>query len=449
MDEPDQTQSVAKVIPRAQHNVSRSNISNSALKVLYRLKNNGFQAFLVGGGVRDLLLGMGPKDFDVATDARPEQIRELFRNCRLIGRRFRLAHIRFGREIVEVATFRAAAGSQQQEGEEPVEDKARSVHGSSGRILRDNAYGSIEEDIWRRDFTANALYYNIADFSIWDFTSGVADVQDRVLRLIGDPETRYREDPVRMLRAIRFAAKLEFEIAPETASPIRRLSGLLADVPAARIYDETLKIFHGGHGTRALELLFEFGLFEHLFPASAAAIDAGDGDDLALLRLGLANTDSRIAADKPVTPMFLFAILLWPAIRALAEHIQEQDGCREADALDAASRQVLLNQVSQVAIPRRFSGPMRDMLAMQPRFLIRRGARAARFLAHRRFRAAYDFLLLRAACGQESEQVAQWWTQIQQQSQAEQRKTFGIKRRRRGRHKGPGNRTSRPAEARD
>jgi poly(A) polymerase len=222
------SRAIPAIIPRSEHNLSRSNVSSNALKVLYRLRNSGFQAFIVGGGVRDLLLGRHPKDFDVVTDALPEQIEDLFGNCRLIGRRFRLAHVRFGRDIVEVATFRATAA-------EPEDERA---HSDSGRILRDNVYGSIGEDVWRRDFTVNALYYTIADFSVWDYVGGLADVQSRTLRLIGDPETRYREDPVRMLRVVRFAAKLDFSIAPEAEEPLSRLGKQLRDVPPARLFDE-------------------------------------------------------------------------------------------------------------------------------------------------------------------------------------------------------------------
>jgi len=238
------------IIPRSEHGISRSNVSENALKVLYRLHKSGYQAFLVGGGVRDLLLGLRPKDFDIATDAHPEDIRQLFRNSRLIGRRFRLAHVRFGRDVVEVATFRAR-------GEESDEERQQS---DSGRILRDNVYGGIDEDIWRRDFTVNALYYNIADYSVWDFTGGIDDLRTRTLRLIDDPWTRYREDPVRMLRAARFSAKLGFDIAPDTLAPIRDLGYLLADVPAARLFDESLKLFQTGHAARSFDKLVEYDL---------------------------------------------------------------------------------------------------------------------------------------------------------------------------------------------
>lgn len=428
------------IIPRAQHNISRANISQNALKVLYRLKGAGHQAFLVGGSVRDLLLGSHPKDFDVATDADPRQIRALFRNCRLVGRRFRLAHIRFGRDIVEVATFRAASNG--------VGDD-RSVHDMTGRILRDNVYGSIDEDVWRRDFTANALYYNIADYSVWDYTTGVDDIRGRTLRLLGDPETRYREDPVRMLRAVRFAAKLEFELAPATAAPMGDLAPHLADVPPARLFDECVKIFQCGHSARALELLFEYDLFPYLFPATQEALTGGGAQQCqALLTLGFENTDRRIVEDKPTTPMFSFAVLLWPAIRQLSQQLEQNAQLSGIDALNEACAEVVHRQLQRITVPRRFTTPMREMLALQPRFLSRRGVRAARFISHRRFRAAYDFMLLRAACGEVDTDVAEFWTAVQTMSDAEQRRAFhvsGDKGRRRTRRR-PRRRASREAE---
>ncbi|MEO1574798.1 MAG: polynucleotide adenylyltransferase PcnB, partial [Pseudomonadota bacterium] len=312
----DESQPGPVIIPRPEHTVSRADIASPALKVLYRLHNSGYQAFLVGGGVRDLLLGHHPKDFDVATDASPEDVRQLFRNCRLIGRRFRLAHVHFGREVIEVATFRAAHEAA------PETTDAKHID-DRGRILRDNVYGSIDEDVWRRDFTANALYYNIADYSIWDYTGGVEDVRNRVMRLIGDPETRYREDPVRMLRAIRFAGKLDFSIEPETEAPIRKLAGLLGDVPPARLFDETIKLFLAGHARRTFELLREHGLFGELFPACAKRLDQDDTGVLAaMLDEAMRNTDTRVREDRPVTVMFLLAVFLWgPIAYATAQRV--------------------------------------------------------------------------------------------------------------------------------
>jgi poly(A) polymerase len=416
------------IVPRSEHNISRANISNSALKVLYRLKNAGYAAFLVGGSVRDLLLDLHPKDFDIATDAHPEEIRELFRNSRLIGRRFRLAHVRYGREIIEVATFRAGVAE--------ADDDERS-HSEEGRILRDNVYGSIEEDAWRRDFTVNALYYNIEDFSVWDYTSGMADVRDRKLRLIGDPVTRYREDPVRMLRAVRFAAKLRFDIGAESATPIHEIGGLLRDVPAARLFDEALKMFQYGHAVRSFELLLQYDLLRYLFPATDALLHGDHGERVRdFIVRGLKSTDRRIAESKPVTPMFLFAVLLWPAIERSAEQLQKEQNMNEYDALNEAARSIVASQQAQISLPKRFSVPMREILLMQRRFKQRRGARAARVLQHTRFRAAYDFLMLRGEAGDVDDELCKWWTDVQRLSPSEQRDAFGVKRRRRSKSKG-------------
>jgi poly(A) polymerase len=424
------------VIPRPEHPISRSSISPNALKVLYRLKEAGYQAFLVGGAVRDLLIGIKPKDFDVATNALPEDVRRLFRNCRLIGRRFRLAHVHFGSEIIEVATFRAAAAPEREdaddeaegEGEEGIEgsreapqpeNPAHRAFDPRGRILRDNIYGTVDEDIWRRDFAANSLYYNIEDLSIWDFADGVSDVKARRLRLIGDPETRYREDPVRMLRAVRFAAKLDFSIDLETETPIRELAHLLDGVPPARLFDECLKLFLSGFGAKSFSLLEKYGLFEHLFPMSAAAFELPPyAYAREMVERGLANTDARVVADKPVTPTFLFAILLWSAL--LRELNERQAGpAPDLTQLMHACDAVLRAQQSRVAIPRRFAVPMRELLMLQPRFNRRSGIKSLSLLQHPRFRAAYDFLLLRSEVGVADPELAAWWTQIQQLPQEE------------------------------
>ena len=424
------------IIPRSEHSISRAAISPNALKVLYRLKDAGYQGFLVGGAVRDLLLGITPKDFDVATNALPEEVRRLFRNCRLIGRRFRLAHVHFGHEIIEVATFRAAAAPEREDADDADADSdngggadeagasgaaeyaapSDSTHRAfdqTGRILRDNIYGTIEEDVWRRDFAANGLYYNIDDFSIWDFVDGVSDVRARRLKLIGDPETRYREDPVRMLRAVRFAAKLDFSIDPQTEAPIGKLAYLLDGVPPARLFDECLKLFLSGFGAKSFRLLRQYGLFEHLFPLPAAAFALPPyayAQDM--LERGLINTDERIAADKAVTPTFLFAVLLWSAV--LRELNERQAGpAPDLAQLMQACDTVLRAQQSRVAIPRRFAIPMRELLMLQPRFNRRGGIKSLSLLQHPRFRAAYDFLLLRAEVGVADPELAKWWTDIQ------------------------------------
>ncbi len=405
------------IVPRAEHPVSRAHISQGALRTLYRLREGGYQAFLVGGAVRDLLLGIQPKDFDVATDAHPEQVRKLFRNCRLIGRRFHLAHVRFGPEVIEVATFRAAHTEVDED--HSVDEVGHRVQDEHGRILRDNLYGSIEEDVWRRDFTANALYYNIEDYSIWDYVGGVADARDRVLRLIGDPETRYREDPVRMLRAARFAAKLGFTLHPDTEAPVHKLAYLLDGVPPARLFDEAMKLLLAGSAGASCNLLARLGLLSHLMPDVVRAVNEAPASAGArLLQLGLASTDDRVRADKSVTPTFLFAVLLWPAILREAG---APNGPLPQDpaVLGTATDAVMSRQMRRIAVPKRFMLPMRDIVLMQPRFERRSGRRAARFLEHPRFRAAYDFLLLRAASGEVDPELADWWTRLQEMPEEE------------------------------
>jgi poly(A) polymerase len=554
------------------------------LRVLYRLRDAGFMAFLVGGCVRDLLIGIEPKDFDVATDALPDQVRKLFRNCRLVGRRFRLAHVFFGREIIEVATFRAATAPSPGEeplaeadagvGEEPLaemdaaagegalaevdaaqvedsllqadeaeddeseddageDDEAEadgsegddvgadaddddedasdqpeddealtrtdvlaSVHAPSeptdevpsdrtvelralpdpsasvededddlgddaghpqpvvapkgarqyqqriahgdesaadidvdpnaermfdetGRIIRDNVYGTIDADVWRRDFTCNALYYNIADFSIWDYVGGFEDVAARKLKLIGDPETRFREDPVRMLRAARFEAKLGFEIDPATSDPIPRLKALMGGVPPARLFDETLKLFLTGHGRKSFEVLRKRGLLSVLLPTVDDYFNRHPGSLVEqLVMRGLENTDARVLADKPVTPTFLFALLLYGPIAAIIEATPPErwhELSTILDACDRAARQVQ----THISLPKRFSLGMREMFALQPRLEHPRGRRALRVLEHPRFRAAYDLLLLRAEFGMAPDEITQWWTTVQEVSSDE------------------------------
>ncbi|HEY6515586.1 MAG TPA: polynucleotide adenylyltransferase PcnB [Steroidobacteraceae bacterium] len=444
--------------------MSRSHVSPNALRVLYRLKDAGFQGFLVGGCVRDLLLGMEPKDFDVATDALPDQVKRLFRNCRLVGRRFRLAHVFFGQEIIEVATFRAATAPSQ--GEEPLADAdpedgeapeldepeqpvdplgedtvelsaadLRQMTGGSaakpgesgermfdatGRILRDNVYGTIDEDVWRRDFTANSLYYNIADFSIWDYVGGVEDIAARRLRMIGDPETRFREDPVRMLRAARFEAKLGFEIDRHTAEPIGRLRELLGGVPPARLFDETLKLFLTGHGAKSLEVLRRRGLLAQLLPNVDAYLGAHTGSLVEqLLIKGLANTDERVVADKPVTPTFLLALLLYGPIAQIIESMPPEKW-HELSAIGDACERAVRQAQAHLMIPRRFSLGLSEMFSLQPRLEHPSGRRALRLLTHPRFRAAYDLLLLRAEFGLASSEMAAWWTQVQGAAQEDQ-----------------------------
>ncbi|MBN1379170.1 MAG: polynucleotide adenylyltransferase PcnB [Gammaproteobacteria bacterium] len=401
------------IIARAGHNVSRADINDNALKVLYRLHNAGFKAHLVGGCVRDLLLSLHPKDFDVATDASPEQIKKLFDNCRLIGRRFRLAHILFGRDVVEVATFRGQTGPDDEENED-----RRNTEG--GMILRDNVYGDIEEDVWRRDFTINALYYNIADFSLIDYIDGMQDIRKRIIRTIGEPEQRYREDPVRMLRALRFSAKLGFKIDSQSVQPIYDMGELLEDIPAARLFDEALKLFHGGSARKTFELLEQYGLLRYLFPGTAECLESASFPFArSLLENVLDNTDERIRQGKSVTPAFLYATFLWlPLLRKLK--FQPGDSLPNVIEMQKAATYVIERQIRSTAVPRRFTTMVREIWNLQPRMQRYTGKRALLLLNHPRFRAAYDFLCLRGHAGEAVQDRAEWWTELLQKSAAEQ-----------------------------
>jgi poly(A) polymerase len=379
------------------------------------LNKAGYQAFLVGGCVRDAMLELHPKDFDIATDATPEEVKALFRNCRLIGRRFRLAHVRFGREIIEVATFRAAAIHEHDDHHSDEE----------GRILRDNVYGTIDEDVWRRDFTCNSLYYNIADFSIWDYTGGFEDIRKKRIVLIGDPEIRMREDPVRMLRAIRFAAKLGFDIDAAVIRSIDHHSHLLTNVPAARLFDEFLKLFQAGNAERTFDLLRDHGLFREMFPATCEELEK-DPDFLRFTRAALQNTDRRVRQGKSVTPMFLLGVFLWQPIRKLAAIRRSEEKMSESQSLALAAYEIVAQQQRRISIPKRFTVPMREMLALQPRFEFRRGKRAMKLLDHRRFRAAYDFMFLLADVGLASKETAKFWTDVQTQSAAQRAASFQV-----------------------
>lgn len=401
----DTTAAGGNTIPRDRHPISRKQINANALRVLYRLRDAGFQSYLVGGAVRDMLLGIEPKDFDVATDARPEQVRQLFRNCRLIGRRFRLAHIHFGQEIIEVATFRGTGeGIPESDGERELEN---------GRLLRDNVYGTLEEDIFRRDFTANALYYNIADFSIRDDVGGVADVDARRLRVIGDPDARYREDPVRMLRAVRFAAKLGFEIDAASAKPIPQLAYLLADVPPARLFDEFGKLFLSGYAERSFELLRRHGLLAALLPQVADSF-AGDesGSVAPFVHAALANSDTRVAQGKSLTPAFLLAVLLWcDAQRIHAAFVA--GGLDPVLAWQRTADAVFGTFSRRIAIPRRIALIAQEIWQMQAVLAQRSRRRISRLLAQPRFRAAWDFLVLRAEVDHSLDELVDWWRQAQ------------------------------------
>ena len=404
-----------EILTSRQHSLHRDDLSRHAVSVVERLQQAGYQAYVVGGCVRDLLLELEPKDYDVATSATPEQVRAEFRNARVIGRRFKLVHVHFGREIIEVATFRA---------NHPEEDEDEASHlaarNESGRILRDNVYGTLEDDAQRRDFTINALYYDPTTERILDHTHGVHDIRNRLIRLIGDPEQRYQEDPVRMLRAVRFAAKLDFEIEQHSAEPIVDLADLLDDVPAARLFDEIIKLFLSGKAERTFELLLEHDLFAPLFPASAEALEDNPEYAGTLIRNALVNTDLRIAQGKPVTPAFLFAALLWPALPARVEENQAR-GLPPIPAMQEAAHDLIWEQCQRTAIPKRFSMPMREIWDMQERLPRRQGRRADQLLDNPRFRAGYDFLLLRESAGEQTGGLGDWWTDYQEANESERR----------------------------
>lgn len=410
-----------RIVPSAEHSMSRGAISINAVKVLNRLSEAGYEAFLVGGSVRDSLLNNSPKDFDVATNAYPEKVHELFRNSRLIGRRFRLVHVRFGREVIEVATFRAP----------PEGGSGRTDHvlDGSGRILRDNVYGTIEDDAWRRDFTVNALYYDARDDSILDYVGGLADIDRRVLRLIGDPATRYREDPVRMLRAVRFINKNGFSFDTDNERTLKASAPLIANVPPARLFDEMLKLFLNGHALDNYQLLRRYGLFSQLFPWTGELL-ATDESQSRFIEQSLINTDRRINDGQPVTPAFLFGALLWAPIKTFAAW-RESDGVPAAQALRQAALDIGSQQQTRIAVPRRFKQPMVEICEIQARLNQRSGKRPLRLLGHPRFRAACDFLLLRAQVGEADQELAEWWAAFRAEHKDEVAGPASTNRRRR------------------
>ena len=422
---------------RGEHGISREDVSANALKVMYRLNGAGFESYLVGGCVRDILMGHEPKDFDVVTNATPEQIKGLFRNCRLIGRRFRLAHIVFGREIIEVATFR---GHHQESDEDDDLPKGKSLgkRDAEGQLVRDNVFGTIEEDAERRDFTCNAMYYSVADFTVKDFANGLAAIEKREVELIGDPETRYREDPVRMLRAVRFAAKLGMRIEAKTAAPIKSLANLLQNIPPARLFEETLKLFLSGKGEDTFLMLHEYGLIEPLFPQLAPFLKDENSREMQFVRRVLANTDERINSNQRVTPAFLYAALLWYPLEEQSQRLQSESGLNAFDAFNIASGEVISRQIQRIMIPKRFSTVIRDIWILQQRLPKRFGRRAFQLLTHPKFRAGYDFLLVRGQIeGGDLLELAQWWTHFQHADNGKQKGMLNALRKSEGGAKGP------------
>ena len=422
------------------HSLDPARISGNALAVVERLQGEGYSAFLVGGCVRDLLLGKAPKDFDVATDARPEEVCKLFRRSRIVGRRFRIVHVRFGRELVEITTFRGHHAKRYKQN-----------HSASGMTLKDNIYGTFEEDAYRRDFGINAIYYQPQSGELLDPLGGQADLARGCIRTIGEPKDRFREDPVRMLRALRFKAKLGFALAPETEAAIADLGHLVQDVPPARLFEEMLKLFMHGFAERVFDCLLEHGVYQWLFPSSARTLGASGARKSArpprrhvtkaehafaaaagertrapgghvtkeasapaappaeqLVRLALRSTDSRVAEGLPVTPAFIYAAILWqPFLEECAV------SAKTPEARDAAMSAVLRDQHRFTSVPRRFGYIIKDIWAMQSRLPNRQGKKPDALLEHRRFRAAYDFLLLREEAEPSPNPLGPWWTEYQ------------------------------------
>lgn len=392
-----------RVIPESVHQIPRHALDDNAMRVVYRILDAGFEGYLVGGCVRDLLAGKNPKDFDVATSATPEQTEPLFNRARLIGRRFKIVHVRFGREVIEVATFRA--------GHDAADSGDQSRQAASGMLLRDNVYGNIEDDALRRDFSINALYYNVSDHSILDFANGYPDLLAKRIRIIGDPNERYREDPVRMLRAARFAAKLGFEIEENTAAPIHSLAPLIGKVAPARMFDEVLKLLQTGHGVATLRQLIRFDMFQYLLPGTDRMLDSELYPVETLVECALRNTDRRLNQGKNVNPAFLFAAMLWyPLVERMAK-LEKRSDLPPLQRLHEAANQVLAEQIKATAIPRRFSTMIREIWELQHR--LPRTDRAEQIMESPRFRAGYDLLILREEAGEDQNGLGAWWTDYQ------------------------------------
>jgi len=397
-------------LPLSKLGINANQFSANAVYVTRQLLDAGYEAYIVGGAIRDLMLGLAPKDFDVATNATPEQVKRVFRRARIIGRRFKIVHVYQGRELIEVTTFRKAATQKTQKFQEV---------DTSGRLLSDNVYGTLQDDVVRRDFSVNAFYYDVEKECVLDFCDGYSDIKNKTLRLLGDPLTRYQEDPVRMLRAVRFKAKLDFTYADDTQQPLTTHQHLLSSVPAARMLEECFKLFLKGHGLPCFLEMQKFGLFAELFPLTAKCLETNDYQCQQVIEQAMGNTDYRVSIDKPVSPVFLFAVLLWAPIQKIAEeYIQANEPI--ITAWVQASLEVFSAQQSNTSIPRRISVPSQTVVTMQPRFHLRKGRRVKWMLQQPRFRAAYDLMLLRQSAGLVDQETADWWTNIQTLNKDEQ-----------------------------
>ena len=387
-------------IPLARHGIRREHVSPAARKTCEGLQHAGFNAYVVGGAVRDLIAGITPKDYDVATNATPEQVRNVFRRSRIIGRRFQIVHVMFGPETIEVSTFRAAHDDS-------------TLKDEHGRVLRDNVWGNIADDAARRDFTVNALYYDPSSEIVIDYHHGVADLKAKTLRMIGDPPTRYREDPVRMLRAVRLSAKLGLSLDPAVRAPIREMASLIENVPPSRLFDEMLKLLFSGYAVECVRRLREDGLHHGLLPLLDVILEQPMGEKFVML--SLTSTDERVRAGKSTSPSFLFATLLWHEVLADWE-LRKRKGGTSIPALYDAMDEMLDQQGEKLAITRRIAGDIKEIWALQPRFEKRNGKAPWRLLEQPRFRAGYDFLVLRARSGEVAQELADWWTEFQDAS---------------------------------
>lgn len=405
------------VVGTQNHPLNAQVICPKALQVVRTLQENNFEAYLVGGCIRDLLLGLNPKDFDVATNAKPQEIKPLFKRSRIVGRRFQIVHVQFGRDIVEVTTFRSNSSNK----DNGTQKNRHLQQSASGLLTRDNVFGSIKDDAHRRDLTVNALYYDPISNTIYDFCQGLKDLEERKIRIIGDPMVRYREDPVRLLRVARFTAKLGFDIDPKTLKPIVKMAQNLSHVSAPRLFDETLKLFMNGQGLGVFKLLNEFGLFAVIIPQTHRIIEHGNPLALRLIEQAFKNTDLRIQRKQRVTPAFIYAALLWPAVQQLAANLESR-GQSPSLAMSKAVSEVIGNQIPITAIPKRFTIAMREIWSLQLTLPRRAGQRAKRLSEHPRFRAAYDFVLLREQAGENLNGLGDWWTKYQQVDDQEQQK---------------------------
>ena len=411
------TLSEAVIVPRDQHIVTRRNISDAALRVLRGLNAAGYDSYLVGGGVRDLLLGRQPKDFDIATDATPEQIKKVFKNSRIIGRRFKIVHVRFGREIFEVTTFRGPHNNRNVVGDKGQQNikGLESAQSNNGLILRDNVYGRIDEDAERRDFTINSLYYTLKDFVILDFTGGIEDIQKKTIRIIGNPTERYIEDPVRMLRALRFSAKLNFKIETNTLEPIDKLAHLLGSISTARLFDESIKLLATGHGRKSFKNLKQYKIGMYLFEPTLSAMETDftkNQQSSRLLDLALHNTDLRLEEGKSVTPGFLFAALLWPVFQMYLE-INKKLKLTKKQLFQSSIDMAIERQLSYTAIPKRFTIAIKEIWRLQSQLERTSPRNIGIVFSNKKFRAAYDFLLLREQSGEKLKSITSWWTLFQ------------------------------------